>query len=353
MNDSHYDFLKTLVETASPPGAEDEAARLWRNYVQPYATSLSGDSQGNSIALINPEGSPRVQLAGHLDEISLIVRYIDSDGFLYFDAAGGFDPLTIIGGRFHLLGPQGKILGVIGRKARHLQSDDEHRRSVEIDDLWLDIGAKDRAEAETAAPVGTYAVRAATFERLGTGSLVASRALDNKAGAYAIARALELLSKRAVTAAVYAVATVQEEVGLRGARVSAFGIDPAVAIAVDVTHASDYPTADKRRVGDIKVGGGPVVTFGPTVSSHVSALILRAADAAEIAVQREAVGRNTATDADAIQQVRAGIATGLVSIPLRYMHTGVEVASLDDIEKTAELLAAAVEHLGPRTSFVR
>ncbi|MCL4541995.1 MAG: M42 family peptidase [Chloroflexi bacterium] len=353
MDPEQFNFLKQLVEMPSPPGGEDAAAALWRSYLQSTVDHVYGDTQGNSIAVLNAQATKKVQLAGHLDEIALIIRYIDADGFLYFDTAGGFDPLTLVSERFHVLGPSGSIIGVIGRTARHLQSPEDHRRGIETSDLWLDIGARDREEAESLAPVGTLAVRAAKLDNLGRGDLIVSRALDNKTGAYTVARALQLLSSKELPVAVYGVATVQEEVGLRGARTSAFGIDPAVAIAVDVTHAADYPTAEKRKVGDIALGKGPVVAFGPTVSSRVVSLILEAAHDAGIAIQREASGRSTGTDADAIQQVRAGIPTGLISIPLRYMHTGIEVASLSDIERTAELLAAICEHITPEASFVR
>ncbi len=352
MDRAQFDFLKTLVETPSPSGSEQQAAAVWRAYVGTYADSITTDNQGNVIAVINPGGSPRVMLAGHVDEIGFIIRFVDDNGFLYFGAIGGFDPLTLPGERVQLLGKQGLVRGVIGRKARHLQAADEQKKGLEIEDLWIDIGAANRQAALALVDVGTAGTRAQGLETLTDGDLIVSRALDNKAGAYVVARALELAKARQPKAAIFAVATVQEEVGLRGARTSAFGINPQVGLAVDVTHASDYPTADPKRSGDIKLGAGPVVTFGPTINPRVADLLLAAGQARGISIQREAEGRSTGTDADALQQVRVGIATGLISIALRYMHTGAEIGSLHDIERSADLLAEAAAGIGPETNVI-
>jgi len=352
MERQQFDFLKSLVETPSPSGYEQQAAAIWREYAGQFADKISTDSQGSVVAGINLGGTPRVMLSGHIDEIGFIVRYIDEQGFLYFGTIGGFDPLTLPGERVQLLGKHGLVRGAIGRKARHLQRPDEQHKGIEIDDLWIDIGAANRQAAEELVEVGTAATRAQGLETLANPDLIISRALDNKTGAYVVARALELVSQRQPRAAVFAVASVQEEVGLRGARTSAFGVDPRIGIAVDVTHASDYPTADKKRTADVRLGGGPVLTFGPTINPRVATNLLDAARSRGIAIQREAEGRTTGTDADAIQQVRAGIAAGLISIPLRYMHTGAEIGSLTDIEQCAELLAEAVAHIGPETSWI-
>jgi tetrahedral aminopeptidase len=347
-----FDFLKTLVETPSPSGSEQQAAAVWRSYVGTYADSVTTDNQGSVIAAINPGGTPRVMLSGHMDEIGFIVRYISAEGYLSFGTIGGFDPLTLPGERVQLMGKHGLVRGIIGRKARHLQAPDEQKKGLEIDDLWIDIGAANREAALALVDVGTAGTRAQGLETLANADLVVSRALDNKAGAYVVARALELAKSRQPKAAIFAVATVQEEVGLRGARTSAFGIDPQVGLAVDVTHASDYPTADPKRSGDIKLGAGPVVTFGPTISPRIADLLLAAGRAKGISIQREAEGRTTGTDADALQQVRGGIATGLVSIALRYMHTGAEIGSLNDIERSAELLAETAAGIGPETNII-
>jgi endoglucanase len=317
-----------------------------------YADSVTTDNQGNVIAAINPGGSPRVMLSGHIDEIGFIVRYIDNDGFLYFGTIGGFDPLTLPGEWVQLLGKLGLVRGVIGRKARHLQASDEQKKGLEVEDLWIDIGAANRQAALELIDVGTAGTRSRGLEALANADLVVGRALDNKAGAYVVARALELAKARQPKAAIFAVATTQEEVGLRGARTSAFGVDPQVGLAVDVTHASDYPTADPKRGGEIKLGAGPVVTFGPTISPRVTDLLLSAGAAKGISIQREAEGRSTGTDADALQQVRGGIATGLISIALRYMHTGAEIGSLNDIERSAELLAETAANIGPDTNLI-
>lgn len=352
MDRPQFEFLKTLVETPSPSGSEQQAASVWREYTRPFADTITTDKQGNVIAAINPGGSPRVMLSGHIDEIGFIVRYIDDRGYLYFGTIGGFDPLTLPGERVQFLGKQGLVRGVIGRKARHLQAPDEQRKGLEIDDLWIDIGVTGRSAALELLDVGTSGVRAQGLETLHDPDLVVSRALDNKAGAYVVARALELIRARRPEAAIFAVATTQEEVGLRGARTSAFGVDPHVGLAVDVTHASDYPTADPKRTGEVKIGGGPVVTFGPTISPRVADLFLGAAQNKGIIIQREGAGRSTGTDADALQQVRGGIATGLISIPLRYMHTGAELGSLADIERCAELLAETAAGVTSETDLI-
>lgn len=352
MDRPQFDFLKTLVETPSPSGSEQQAAAVWRAYVGAFADSVTTDNQGNVIAVINPSGAPRVMLSGHMDEIGFIIRHISNEGYLSFGTIGGFDPLTLPGERVQLLGKDGLVRGVIGRKATHLQSPDDRTKTPEIEDLWIDIGAANREAALALLDIGTAGTRAQGLETMANADLVVSRALDNKAGAYVVARALELAKARQPKAAIYAVATVQEEVGLRGARTSAFGIDPQVGLAVDVTHASDYPTADPKRSGDIKLGAGPVVTFGPTISPRIADLLLAAGRANGIPIQREAEGRSTGTDADALQQVRAGIATGLISVALRYMHTGAEIGSLNDIERTAELLAATAVSIGPETNII-
>jgi endoglucanase len=352
MQQRELDFLKTLVETPSPSGFEQMAAQVWRAYVAGVSDAVTTDYHGNVVACVNPGGSPRVMLSGHIDEIGFLVRHIDEHGYLYFGTIGGFDPLTLPGERVRLLGKNGPLLGVIGRAARHLQRPGDQSKGVEIDDLWIDIGASNKEHALTLVEAGTAGTRAQGFEPFNGEQLVVSRALDNKCGAYVVARALELIRAGNPTAAVYAVASVQEEVGLRGARTSAFHIDPAVAIAVDVTHAADYPTADKRRSGDIRLGNGPTITFGPTTNPRITSLLWETAQTAGISVQREAEPRNTGTDADAIQVSRGGVATGLVGIPLRYMHTGAEIGSLSDIEHAAEVIAATVLRLGPDTVLV-
>ena len=352
MDAAQFTFLKRLVETPSPSGFEQAAAGVWREYVGRFAETVTTDVHGNVIAAVNPGGSPRVMLSGHLDEIGFLIRYIDAEGFLSFGTIGGFDPLTLPGERIQLLGKQGRVLGIIGRQARHLQRPDQHQKGVEIDDLWIDVGAADRAAAEALVEVGTAGTRAQGFERLADEDLVVSRALDNKTGAYVVARALELVKERNPRAAVFAAASAQEEVGLRGARTSAYGLDPQVGIAVDVTHATDYPTADKKRSGDVKLGKGPTISFGPTINPRIAALLVEAAEGRGINFQREAEPRSTGTDADAIQVSRAGIATGLIGIPLRYMHTGAEIGSLRDVEACAELMAEAVVRLGPDTNLI-
>lgn len=342
-------FLKDLIDAPSPSGYEWPAAKVYRDYVKQYADEVTTDVMGSVIAVKNPGGSPKVMLAGHIDEIGLIVHYIDDNGFLYFDQIGGVDPSVLPGCRVSIHTEKGPVTGVIGRTAIHQLEREERGKSLKLSDLWIDLGVKDKKAAEKLVRVGDPVTVSYGLEKFQ--DKVVSRAFDDKAGAFVVAEVLRILKDKKIKAAVYATATTQEELGLRGARASAFAIDAEVGVAVDVTHANDYPTANKSKFGAVDLGKGPALTRGANVTPKVEKMLIKIAEDKKIPFQIEANGSGTGTDANIIQMTRNGIATALISIPLRYMHTPSEVASIEDIENAAKLIAAFVENLEPNTDW--
>ncbi|MCS6829848.1 MAG: M42 family metallopeptidase [Armatimonadota bacterium] len=340
MRDESYEFLKRIVNTPSPSGYEQKAQAIFREYTGRFADEVHTDVLGNSYAVINPEGYPRVMLSGHVDEIGFVVHYISDEGFIYFSPVGGHDSIVPVGHRVHIHTRHGTVLGIIGRKAIHLLSDEERRKKPELSDLWIDIGATSKKEAEERVRLGDPITYVYDLQPL-MGELVTARGLDNKMGCFVVAEALRLLSERRseLKAAVYAVSTVQEEVGLRGARTIAYEVDPQVAITVDVGHSIDYPGVDKKKHGEQAIAKGPVICRGSHINPLVFEMLVDTATEKEIPYQIEVAGGRTGTDNDAIQLSRSGVATGLVSVPIRYMHTPCELLHLGDLENTVRLLA--------------
>lgn len=353
MNPESLAFLKTLLDTPGPSSFEAAPARAWRVEAQRFADSVSADVAGNSFATLNGEASPRLMFAGHIDEIGIMVTHVDDEGYLSFDGIGGWDQQVFVGQRVVLLGRSGRVTGVVGKKAIHLMDKDERDKVSKVEDLWIDIGAVDRAEAEARIRIGDPGVLAAGVIEFPNGRLV-SRSIDNRIGAFVVLEALRLLSKDRPRAAVSAVATTREEIAATGggARSSASRLEPDVAIVVDVTHATDYPGVDKRKHGDYRLGGGPTISRGASVSEIVFELLLETAESEGIPYRIEAASRDTHTDAEAIFNAHRGVATGLVSVPNRYMHSPNEMIAVDDLERTARLLAAFARKLGPDTSFI-
>jgi putative aminopeptidase FrvX len=346
-------FLSDLINGISPSGYEGPVAKVWKAEAETFASKVWTDTHGNSHAVINPGGSPRVMFAGHYDEIGFQVSHVDEKGFLWIQAVGGWDPQIAQGQRVQIVTRKGIIRGVIGKLAIHLQDADSRNKVTQLKDLWVDIGAKDRKDAEKLVEVGDPLVIASGFEEM-PNNLAIGRAFDDRAGAFVVIEAARQLSKLNPKAEVHAVATVQEEIGLRGASTSAFGIEPDIGIAVDVTFATDHPStgATVKRDNLIELGKGPVITRGPNINTKLFDLLIKTAKAEKIPYQISASPRGTGTDANAIQVSRAGVAAALVSIPLRYMHTPCELLSLDDLEAAAKLLAKTVAKITPRTSFV-
>ncbi len=351
MRAESLEFFKLIVNTPSPSGYEQRAGEVYRRYTREFADQVTTDVMGNVIAVVNPEGKPRVMFAGHMDEIGFIVKYVSDEGYIYFGSIGGHDPVIPVGQRVLVHTKHGSIPGVIGKKPIHLLEDEERSKAPKLHDLWVDIGAKSKAEVLELVRIGDPITIDVEFRELRNGFATA-RGFDNKMGSFIVAEALRLLAENRPTAAVFAVATVQEEIGLRGARTSAYGIDPLVGIAVDVTHASDYPSVDKKRVGEIIPGKGPVICRGANINPRVFELLVETAEAEGIPYQIEAAGGGTGTDANVMQISRAGMATGLVSVPLRYMHTPCELLSLDDVENAARLLAGFTRRIDANTSFI-
>ena len=356
LSSESFEFLQRLLDAPGPSGYELAAARVWREEAARVADSVDADVAGNSLATLNPGGFPRVMLAGHIDEIGLLVTHIDDDGFLYFDGIGGWDPQVLLGQRVRVVGRDGDVRGVIGTKPIHLMKPDEREKAAKITDLWIDVGAADRAGAlARGLRVGDPAVIDVGLVRLG-GDLIAARAIDNRIGAFVVLEALRLLREHGsgLTAEVTAVATVQEEIGHQGggARTSAYRLDPQVALVVDVTFATDAPRIEKKQTGEHKLGGGPVLARGSAVHPLVVDRLVEAAEAAGIAYTLQGNARATHTDADAIYLSRNGVATGVVSVPNRYMHSPSEMVSLRDLRSTARLMAEFVARLDASADFV-
>ncbi len=344
-----WDFFKQLLTAISPSGYEQEAARLWAAEARTFADQVYSDQHGNVIARINTGGSPRVMLAGHIDEIGLMITHVDDHGYLDFAPIGGWDVQVLQGQRVWIQTRQGRLLGVIGKKPIHLLKSEERDKVMKMESLWIDIGAKNAKAARKLVGIGDPAVLAYAPAEL-QDDLLVSRAMDDKAGAFAILEAARLLAAMAINAEVYAVATVQEEVGLRGAGTSAFAIDPKVGIAVDVTFATDFPGMDKK-IGEFNIGGGPVVARGPNFNPGLFDLIVKTAEKKKIPYQVEGLPRGSGTDANRIQLTRAGVASGLISIPDRYLHSPCEIVSKRDIAATAHLVAQTVAQITDKTDF--
>ena len=353
VNPDSLAFLKRLLDTPGPSSFEAAPARAWRAEAEKFADAVEADVSGNSFARLDGSGGPRVMFAGHIDEIGIMVTHVDDDGYLSFDTIGGWDYQVFVGQRVILLGRSGQVTGVVGKKAIHLMEREEREKVSKVEDLWIDIGASNRAEAEGRIRIGDPGVLSAGVLEFPNGRLV-SRCIDNRIGAYVVLEALRLLSDNPPAATVTAVATTREEIAATGggARSSASRLEPDVAIVIDVTHATDYPGIDKRRHGDYRLGGGPAISRGASVSEIVFELLIEAAEAEQIPYKIEAASRDTHTDAEAIFNAHRGVATGLVSVPNRYMHSPNEMVAIEDLDRTARLLAAFVRRLRPDTSFV-
>lgn len=348
-------FLQRLLETPSPSGFEQPIQQVVRDWARGFADEVRTDAHGNVFAARFPEGrparAPRVMLAGHCDQIGLMVQHIDAEGFLYIQPIGGWDMQILLGQNLTVWSKDGPVPGVVARRAIHLLKADERSKVPDFQDVWVDIGAKDKAEAESLVRHGDPLTFALGYRPL-RNNLAASPAMDDKVGLWVCMEAVRLLKVRPLSAAVYGVSTVAEEIGLRGATTAAYAIDPTVGIAVDVTHATDTPGNDKKTQGEIKCGGGPVLYRGPNINPRVFDLLEETAKAHEIPVQVRGVPRATGTDANAIQISREGVACGLIGIPNRYMHSPVEVVHLDDLTNAAKLLAEFCAVVTAETNWV-
>ncbi|MFP3953172.1 MAG: M42 family metallopeptidase [Candidatus Acetothermia bacterium] len=346
MNKETVSTLENYVNTISPSGFEDQAAKLWKEEAEGFADEVHGDRHGNSFAVVNKGGSPRVMLAGHTDEIGLMISQINDDGYLHFTTIGGWDPQVLPGQRVKLRGKEGTVVGVLGRKPIHLLEKEDREKVVKPEEMWIDIGVDDKEEAEELISIGSPGVLDYEFTHL-QGNLVAARGFDDKSGGFVVLEAARELARLHPKAEIHSVATVQEEIGLRGAITSAYGVAPDVGIAVDVGFATDTPSMDveKRKVGDVKMGGGPILSKGPNINPILLDKMEEVAADKDIPYQVVGAPKGTGTDANAIQLTRSGVATALISIPNRYMHSPCEIVSLDDLENIIDLIAATVESI--------
>lgn len=347
------DFLERLLDAPGPSGFEVRPARVWREEAEGFADEVHVDVSGNSVAVLNPEGSPRVMLAGHIDEIGLQITHVDDDGIIYVDEIGGWDAQVLVGQRVRILARDGDVVGVIGKKAIHLMKDEEREKASKTRSLWVDVGAEKAEEVrEMGIRVGDPMVLEATMVRL-AGDRIASRAVDNRIGAYVVLEALRILREDPPAAAVFAVATSQEEIGYQGggARTSAYTLEPDVALVIDVTFATDVPDVEKKELGDHKIGGGPVLSRGSACHPVVFERLAAVADEEGIPHSVQASPKATRTDADAIYLSRSGIPTGVISIPNRYMHSPNEIVSVGDLERAARLMAGFIRSLDGEEDF--
>jgi endoglucanase len=338
MHDDSLAFLKNLLLTPSPSGFERPVQEIVRAWARPHADEVRTDRHGNVIAVLHPGGQPRIMLAGHCDQIGLMVQHVDDNGYLYVQPIGGWDMQILLGQNLTVWTREGPVAGVVARRAPHLLTSEERNKVPQFTDIWIDIGARDKKEADALVVPGDPVTLALGYREL-RNRMVSAPGLDDKVGVWTVMEALRLLRGRPLQAAIYCVSTVQEEIGLRGATTSAYGIHPTVGVAVDVCHATDTPGNDKKQLGDVRLSAGPAVFRGANINPRVFEALERTARAHEIPIQVRGSPRATGTDANVMQLSRDGVATGLVGIPNRYMHSPVEVVCLDDLERAARLLA--------------
>ncbi|UFS68986.1 M42 family metallopeptidase [Geomonas sp. RF6] len=354
MREASFEFLKALVQAPSPSGYEQPAQRVFRAYIEQYS-QVATDVMGNVFGLIQGEGErrPRVMLVGHSDEIGLQVRYIDDNGFLYFGAIGGVDSQITQGQRVQVHGAKGSVNGVIGKKPIHLIEAKDRDNVVKLDAQYIDIGAGNKKEAEELVRVGDPVTIAVGLDRL-AGDRVVSRGFDDKAGSFVVAEVLRRVAalEKPLAVDLYGVSSVQEEVGLRGGTTSSYSVNPDIGICVEVDFATDQPDVDKKLQGDVGIGKGPILPRGANINPALFDLLSHSAVEEGIPVQYTGVPRATGTDANVMQISRNGVATALVKIPLRYMHTPVELLSLQDLENAVSLIVAALTRISDKEVFV-
>ncbi len=343
-------FLKELVETPSPSGFETAARKVIETRMKKITKDISVDVLGNLTAILNKNARPRIMLAAHCDEIGFMVKFISDDGFIYFTTIGGIDTHLIPGRKVYIHNKKEKILGVIGKKAVHLMDEEERKKISKIEDLWIDIGAKNKKQAQGLVAIGDPITFVEKMDVL-KDDLIVSRGLDDKMGVYLIVEIMEQLKNKKLSSSLYGVITVQEEVGLRGAVPSTFRVAPDIGICIEVTHATDYPSVDKKKVGEYKIGSGPVISKGANINPTLFDILVDTAKKEKIPYQILGEPGRTGTDTNVMQLSREGVATALVSVPLRYMHTPIELLSTKDLDWTVRLIVATISRIKPSVHF--
>jgi putative aminopeptidase FrvX len=348
------ELLHNLLTAPGPSGHETSPARAWRDGCEKFAAEVRADHVGSSMARVpGTAGGPTLAIIGHIDEIGVHVSHIDDDGYLRFGEVGGWDPVVLVGQRVRIATRDGSVIGVIGRKPIHLLKGPDREKVPQIKDLHIDIGAKDADQARETVRIGDVGVIDGEPIELPNDRLV-SRSLDNRIGCFVAAEAARLVAEAGgAPGDVIALAVVQEETTFGGSRTSAFALEPDLAIAVDVTFATDQPGIDLGPITKHSFGSGPVIARGSLLHPVIADLLSETAEQEEIPFTVESMGRMTGTDADAVHASRAGVPTGMVSVPIRYMHSPVELVALSDIEAAAKLIAAFAQRLEPGMSFER
>ncbi|MTI69287.1 MAG: M42 family metallopeptidase [Firmicutes bacterium] len=341
MNQESKKFLEELLSTPSPSGAEEKIQKKWLDYVKDYADKTMTDFSGNSIAIINPDAEFKVMLTGHCDEIAFMVNYIDDNGFLSVVKSGGINPKLALGSRVRVLTEKGILNGVVGVNAEHHGGSKD---KIKVEDIYIDCGFKDKKDAEKKVNIGDYIIYDFDYNYLENDSLTA-RGLDNRTGAFIVAEVIKQLSEMDCNVGVYAVSTVNEETNMGGAYFAGSGITPDMAIACDVSFATDYPNLNKKKHGDVKLGKGPIISKGSPINKKINSLLEKAADSNNINIQYEVTPGNTGTDADKIRLTGKGVPVALVSLPLRYMHSPSEIVNLEDIKEEVRLLSEMISKL--------
>jgi endoglucanase len=338
MRKESLEFLRKLLTTPSPSGYESANQRIWCDYARKFADEVRTDAYGNAIAVLNPKGSPRIMLDGHVDELGLMIKHIDDKGFIYFQRIGGVDPALVRGKRVSIHAADGIVRGVVGATAIHLLDKDKESKAPKMHELFIDIGARDGADARKQVSVGDPITFVDDFELMG-GNIAVARGFDNRIGVWVAIEALRLAGEGRPQCAVYAASSVQEEVGLAGARMNVFNIKPDAAIAVDVTHATDSPGIDVKQHGEVKMGRGPTISIGRENHPVILERLRKAAKRKKIDLQVETFSTTGGTDALAFYTSHGGVPSAILGVPLRYMHTTVEMADLRDLDAAAELLS--------------
>lgn len=352
MNKSNKEYLYKLLKVASPSGFETDAQKITREYLRGTCDDISSDINGNLIAFKRGQSELKVMIVGHADEIGFMVNYIDENGYIYVKPLGGFDVNLLPGLRLDIHHAGKIVRGIIGKNAPHMTRGDSDTPKLKMEDIWIDIGAKDKKDAEKKVSIGDIITYHSQIEELSE-DLIVSKATDNKVGVYIAAAVMKALAKTPIQANYYAVSSVGEETTMKGSRTSSYKIEPDIAIAVDVTFSSDVPGADKRKFGDVKLGKGPTLALGaalhPGLNKHLQAL----AKKHKIPLQLEISPSYTGTDADAIHAQRNGVATAVLSIPNRYMHSPNEIINLQDLDNAVLLLTEFVKTVDAKIDLSR
>ncbi|HTP65199.1 MAG TPA: M42 family metallopeptidase [Geobacteraceae bacterium] len=354
MRKESFNFLQKLVAAPSPSGYEQPAQRVFREYVESFA-EVSVDVLGSVHARIRGarKNVPRVMLIGHSDEIGFQVKYIDDNGFIYFGAIGGVDPHLVPGQRVHIHGRKRVLIGVVGKKPIHLMDPKDRESVIRLDSQYIDIGAENKKDSEQLVRVGDAVTFAGGLEKL-HGDRVTARGFDDKAGSFVVAEVLRQVAAAAKKPPVelYGVSSVQEEIGLRGGVTSSYSINPDIGICVEVDFSTDQPDVEKKHNGEVGLGKGPILPRGPNINPALFELLADTAEREKISVQFTGIPKATGTDANVMQISRGGMATALVKIPLRYMHTPVEVLSLADLESAVRLITATLYRISDKEAFI-